>query len=306
LTRQGRRTARHEIAVFAPDVAVVSELLSWPVAESLLPDIPWVFDAHNVETELFREMAGHASGVFDRVALGVDHRRVARQEKVLVRAADAVVAVSQDDADTLEKLGPLRTPVVVPSSVPMPVSPGPPAAEPVVLFVGTLDFPPNVEAVTELVTRVMPLVREQLPDAVVRVVGRNPTPAVRSLLARTSWVTFTEDAPSVEGHYRSARCVILPIRSGGGSRLKVYEALSYAVPIIGTSRAFSGIPVGDHAVILGETEDELAAGALRVLSDDEVAAKVGMAARALFVDRLSWEHAAVPLLDLIAELTARR
>ena len=302
----GRNVAARAIRSFEPDLAVISDLLSWPVAGPLLPDVAWIFDSHNVESDLFAQMAGTASGLFDRVTLAVDRRRVARQEREVVGAADAVLAVSQEDADALQRLGqPRRDPVVVPSSVPDPGIAREFVADPTVLFVGTLDFPPNVEAVTELINGVMPRVRDHVPDALLRVVGRKPTAAVRSLLAGASWVDFAEDAPNVDVHYRQARCVILPIRSGGGSRLKVYEALAHGVPVVGTDRAFAGIPLEANAVVRAETVHDLVEGAVRLLTDDSFARDAGAAARAEFVDRLSWQHAGAPLLDLIEQLTAR-
>jgi glycosyltransferase involved in cell wall biosynthesis len=304
VTASGRRAAAREIEMFRPDLAIVSDLLSWPVASDLLPDVPWILDAHNVESDLYAEFAANATNLFDRVTFGVDRRRIIRQEQQVVGRADAVVAVSPDDAEGLLALGPRRTPVVVPSSVPTPdVTARPGKAAPVVLFVGTLDHPPNVETVTELVNCVMPAVRAEVPGATLRVVGRQPIDAVRSLLASTPWVEFVEDAPTLDVHYLSARCVVLPMRTGGGSRLKVYEALAYGVPIVGTTRALSGADVAPDAAIRANSDSDQVAATIRVLTDDELAANVGAAARSYFLDRLTWDRAARPLLTLIDDLS---
>jgi glycosyltransferase involved in cell wall biosynthesis len=124
-------------------------------------------------------------------------------------------------------------------------------------------------------------------------------------LRREPWVELIEDAPDLEPYYRTARCVVLPIRSGGGSRLKVFEALAYGVPIVGTSRAVAGIPIGDGAIVRADDTEGLVSGAVAVLSDDDVAGRLGSMGRAVFLERLSWSQAAKPLLELLAELGDR-
>lgn len=303
ITRAGRREAREEIAYFGPDVAVVSDLFSWPLASSLMPKVSWILDTHNVETQLYAEFARHASGLFDRVTFGVDSRRVARQEPRVARMADAVVTVSAEDAVALQTLAALpQRPVVVPSSVPTPTAVTGPAREPRMLFVGTLNHPPNTAAVRELATRILPRVRAAVPASSLVVVGRNATSDVRDVIAASDGVELIENAPQLDPHYQAARCAVMPIRSGGGSRLKVYEALAHGLPVVGTERALSGIVLPDGVAITANSEDELVAAVVRVLTDDPLAASLSTAGRDCFVRQLSWEHAAEPLLNLIDDL----
>jgi glycosyltransferase involved in cell wall biosynthesis len=303
ITWAARRAARERIAHFDPDIAVVSDLLSWPLASRLMPAVPWIFDAHNVETDLYAEFATGATGVFDRLTFGVDSRRVARQEPRVARQADAVVTVSAEDAERLQAMASLeRAPVVVPSSVPTPATITGPASEPRMLFVGTLDHPPNVQAVLELAGRIVPRVRAELPEARLVVIGRRPTPETRAAIAVAEGVELVEDAPDLEERYRASRCVPMPIRTGGGSRLKVYEALAYGVPVVGTTRALSGIVLPHDVAITADDEDGMVTAVLRVLTDEALAARLSAAARDYFLSALSWEHAAGPLLKLIDDL----
>lgn len=303
ITRAGRRAARDQIAAFDPDLAVVSDLLSWPLAAVLMPAVPWILDAHNVETELYAEFAQHASGMFDRLTFTIDSRRIARQEPLVARQADAVVAVSRQDAEALQVLASLeRMPVVVPSSVPTPATVTSPASDPLMLFVGTLNHPPNVDAVRELATRIVPRVRAALPGAHLEVVGRKATSDVRAVVAAADGVELVEDAPELDEHYGNARCAVMPIRTGGGSRLKVYEALGHGLPVVGTSRALSGIELPEGVALTADSEDEFVALVLRVLTDDALADGLSKAARNYFVSALSWERAAESLLELIAQV----
>lgn len=296
--------ARERIAGFDPHVAVVSEVMTESIARPLLPDVPWIYDAHNVEHVLFDRMAGEARGVVDRATLAVDRRRVARAERSLVAGASAIIAVSEEDLLGLAELGPRRPPMVVGSSVPLPPDPAQPgSAAPVALFLGTLDYLPNVAAVTELVEEVMPAVRRTIPEARLSVVGRRATQELRALLKSVEWVDFHDNVVDVAPHYREARCVVLPIRFGGGSRLKVSEGLAWGLPLVGTDAAFSGLPVPDSVALRGDIPDELAGHVVRVMGDAKLAERLGRSARSHFEEKLALPVVTRPLLRLIEQLT---
>lgn len=299
-TRAERSALAARISDFAPDVAVVSEVMGWSVACGLVPPrLPLVYDSQNLEGPLFRRLARDARGVLDRVTLAVDARRVASEEDGLLTRADRVLAVSAQDRDAFLIKRPGLQVVVAPSSVPTPPDPAVPAAAgPLVLFVGTLDYGPNVAAVLELAETILPEVRRTVA-ARLRVVGRRAVPAIRDLAGRHTWLELVEDAPDLARHYRSARCVVLPIRSGGGTKLKAYEALSWGVPVVSTPEAVAGIDLVVGDVLLASAPDELAAHATSVLADDRVAAELGARARATFLARLSWETATCDPLDRV-------
>lgn len=297
-TRSSRRRLSAAVEAFAPEVAVVSEVMSWSIAERLLPEgIPVVYDAANVESELFRSLAEAAHGV-DRATFAVDARRVAAGERALLARADVVIAVSDAEADVLGTMAPDTRVEVVPSSVPAPAGEWSAVdAEPVVLFVGTLDYPPNVDAVRELVAEVLPRVRERI-DARLQVVGRRPTRLLRGLVAEHDWVELHEDAAELRPYYLRAGCALLPIRAGGGTKLKVYEALSWGLPLVATPEAVAGVRLepGREALVAADVA-ELADHAARVLGDAATAAELGRAGRTAFTERLSWERAAQAPLD---------
>lgn len=295
--------ARSRIADFAPHVAVVSEVMTECIAQRLLPDVPWIYDAHNVEHVLFDRMAVVAHGLYERTTFAVDRRRVARSERRLVQGSDRVIAASEEDAAGLHQLGPRRAPVVVRSSVPAPAAPADPgSAAAVALFVGTLDYLPNVAAVTELVRAVMPAVRRSVPEARLSVVGRRPTPELRALVGEHAWVELHEDAEDLSVHYGTARCVVLPIRFGGGSRLKVSEALAWGLPAVGTEAAFAGLPIPEGVVLRGETAAEIALHVAHVMADEARARELGDAARGHFERELALNVVARPLVALLDEL----
>lgn len=299
------RKARTNIARFQPDICVVSEVLAWSIAARTLPNAPYLYDAHNVETDLYRSFRDDAQSLIDLATFGVDHRRMARIERAVTARAAALVSVTIEDAARLSELAPVARSIVVPSSVPTPTEPSAPAAaDRVVLFVGTLDYPPNTSALEELLRLIMPALREEVGEVRLVVVGRRPPRRLRVWIESTPWCELREGVPDLAPSYHEARCVVLPIRTGGGSRLKVFEALSYGLPVVATELAVSGVTLQDGVdVLISDVPEQMVEKAARIFRDDEHAAAVGRAARKVFCSRLSWSRVSEPLLALLDSLT---
>lgn len=295
--------ARAQIAAFSPHCVVVSEIYSASLVDDLLPpESPWIYDAHNVEVDRYRALAAAAGSLSEKLSLRADISRVARAERDLVGRATATTCVSPSDAERFVALTGSRRPVVVPSSVPTPITGVMPSRGTSVGFVGTLNYPPNVEAVEALVDEVMPAVRRAVPHAALLVAGRSPGRHLRALLGSRPWIDFREDLADLRPVYEESRCVVLPITAGGGSRLKVYEALSHGVPVVATEQAVAGVSLSPTAALLGGSNADLAGHAVDLLLDPELANQVGSSGRAHFIHELSWQHAAAPMLDLLDSL----
>ena len=166
-------------------------------------------------------------------------------ERTMMRQADVVTVVSPDDATTLRALNPAITPVVVPNGVDTryfdrgTVSPHP-FVRPTIVFSGTLDFRANVDALHWMVNEVMPLVHAQISDAVLIAVGRRPH---KSLLALQSSgaLALTGEIADTRPYLCGAHVYVVPMRIGGGVRLKVLEAMSLMVPVVSTAMGLEGI-----------------------------------------------------------------
>jgi len=298
VARASVEAARRAIRDFDPDVAVVSEMLSWSFARRLIQDVPFVYDAHNVERDLLQSLRDVPDTRVRKIVFRIDESRTRRAEDELLTRAASILAVSETEARRLRELGARGPVLVAPSFAPDQDSPADPASSPAtVLFVGTLNYPPNVAAVTELITAVMPLVREAVPDAALHIVGRNPSAAVKQLTDSTDWVQLGVDLPDLGPAYRSARCVVVPMRSGAGTNLKVFEALSYGVPTVGTPRAFDGIPVqAGTEVLIEETPEGLAAATIELVTDPARAAAIGATGRRALATGLSGKAASAQAL----------
>ncbi len=276
---------------------------------SLLPAardvrVPVVLDAHNVESDLLGSVADQTPGGPSRLRLRWEEKKMRRFERHVATDVAAVCTTSDADAEVFERWG-AREVVVVPNGVDTVAIPQ--RAVPVggrrLLYVGHLGYEPNAAAARELAREILPLVRVELPDANVRLVGRHG--ARLSALAGPH-VELAGEVTPVLPELRAARAVVIPLRAASGTRLKVLEAMAAGVPIIATPLAVAGIAVRDEEhVLLGTTPGELAAQVLRVCRDDALAQRLADEARALAERTYDWSIVGEPLRALHERLAAR-
>jgi glycosyltransferase involved in cell wall biosynthesis len=166
---------------------------------------------------------------------------------------------------------------------------GPPPEPATLVFTGTMAYPPNREAALWFAARVWPRVVERRPDARLLVVGRDPTDDVRALAAADERIEVTGGVPLVMPYYERAGVVVAPVRSGGGTRLKVLEALASARPLVSTSVGCEGIDVTPGEHLLVEDDPQRFADAVVALIEDPARARaLGEAGRERAVERYDW------------------
>ncbi|MCG8347541.1 MAG: glycosyltransferase [Chloroflexales bacterium] len=239
----------------------------------------------------------------------VQWRKLAAYERRLLRAYDYTLAVSAEDRRALLKLDPAARIGIVPNGVDCAyfdrrqLENRPSIKPQSLVFTGTLDFRPNVDAVTWFAREVLPLVRAQQPAARFVVVGRAPAPAVRALHDGVM-VDVIGEVADVRPFIDGAAAYVVPMRMGGGVRLKLLEALAMQAPVVSTTMGAEGVEgLHDGAqLLLADTPAAFAAAVLRLLADPALGRQLGAAGRELVLRHYDWQ-AIVPLLEKIyAEL----
>ncbi|HEX8723193.1 MAG TPA: glycosyltransferase [Pyrinomonadaceae bacterium] len=291
--------------------AAVCDFLSASLNFPLEARTPTVLFQHNVESALWRRQADHAPDAARRAAYKIEAAKMLRYETAAVRRFRHVIAVSDNDRDLMSEMTDPRNITVVPTGVDIKkYSAGAEAAAKdgegarsdegggLVVFLGSMDWEPNIDGVEYFCREVWPRVLEAAPGARFRVVGRDPHPRVRRLASASVEITGT--VPSVVEHLRAADVVVVPLRVGGGTRLKIFEAMATGKAVVSTTVGAEGLDVTHGEDILLEDEAEgFAASVVSLLKDGRRRGRVGRAAAALAA-RYDWSVIARRFEEVLA------
>jgi glycosyltransferase involved in cell wall biosynthesis len=273
-------------------------------AGASIPARARVLDIDNIAGAEKRQSAADGS-----VAPGLRSARrlyaavLGREERRRCALYDLVTVTSELERN---RLGAIATPVaIVPNTIGAAPRVDAHRTEPELLFVGSLDYAPNVDAVRVLANDVMPRVRTRRAGTRLTVAGRNPTAEVRALCAEHGFELAT-DAPSLDPFYLRARAVVAPLRLGGGTRFKLLEAMAYGSAIVATPMAAEGIEIehGSEALLASDPV-AFADHCCTVLDDADHAARLGVAAHAAWERRYRPEAAAQIIGERVATLLGR-
>lgn len=257
---------------------------------------PVVLDEHNIEYQLLGRVAGIESSAVRRLFGRVEAAKVEREERRAWSVADGCVATSAVDEAVIRAARPEMPTAVVPNAVDTDYfHPRATSADPEgMVFVASLSYRPNTDAVVWFTDQVLPRVRRARPGAVLTVVGKGTPAWLRRLEGPGVVVTGAVD--DVRPHLERASVVVAPLRVGSGTRLKVLEGLSTAKPVVSTTLGAEGLDVtdGEH-LLLADDPAEMADAILRVMADEALAARLGAAGRALVLERYGWAGAAARL-----------
>jgi len=282
------------------DVLQVEGIEMAPYLWRLQPPRPLlVFDDHNAEYVLqkraFLTDLGHLRRWPAAAYSFVQWQRLRRFERAVCLLADRLVAVSEADAAALASLDPRLRPVVVPNGVDLEAyrpdfPPLAGLAHPSLAFTGKMDFRPNIDAVLWFAHEVLPRLWERVPEAHLYIVGQSPSPRLDALRAEPR-ITITGRVADVRPYIAGADIYVVPLRVGGGTRLKVLEAMAMGKALVSTSLGVEGLRVtAGQDVVLADTPDAFAEAVTMLLANPSRRRALGQAARA-FVERgYGWEH----------------
>ena len=291
-SRAGRDAVIAAVDRARPDVVVASGLSAASVLDDAFPRANTVLDLADAEPERFRSL-GQVGRPVERARWRADAGLVQRWLASHLTEFAAVTVVSRPDHDFYRRLAPTARLHLAPNGVDLPPSPRSDPGGAGAVFVGNFDYPPNRDGLKWLVADVLP--RTRLLRRL-RVVGRGPIANHLLIDARG----FVDDlAPE----WREATLSIAPIRLGGGTRLKVLEAMAHGVPVVATSVAASGIGAVAGRDYLAADEPEAFAAAIdELVVDSSRRRELAVAGRQLAAN-YRWEVSFTPLLDLLRELT---
>ncbi len=230
-----------------------------------------------------------------RVYLYGQWRKMLAFERGACRRFDCVVAVSREDRDVMQGYGATNV-----HDIPTGVDtdffrPGKcnSRQQNNLVFTGSMDWLPNEDAMSYFIDEIFPLIQQSIPGLTLTVVGRSPYPALLARSKKEPSIIVTGRVEDVRPYIDCAAAYVVPLRIGGGTRLKIYEAMAMEKPVISTSVGAEGLPVHDgKELLLADTPQEFAAAVIRTLSDDRFAAELGNHAASLVRESFGWNKVA--------------
>lgn len=271
--------------------------------------VPVVLDQHNVESALLLRSGKRERSPVRRAYNLLEYARFRADERRICRGADLLLATSALDREVMEAWGDLPPCVVIPNGVDTTYfAPQPEVAEVPnrLVFTATMNYGPNAEAAIHFATHIWPRVRAAIPDATLKIVGHGPPAPVRQLGQRPG-ITVTGSVPDVRPYLASAQAVVVPLRIGGGTRLKIVEALAMAKPVVTTTLGAEGLAVepGRH-LLIADDPDAFASDVIALLRDPAQRASLAHAGRALVEERYDWSAIGAQLDDALHHLLPER
>jgi glycosyltransferase involved in cell wall biosynthesis len=264
-----------------------------------------VLDEHNVEHDLIRRVAAAERSLPRKLYQGIEYRKVRREEMGAWRRASGCVLTSVQDQEAVRAAAPATPTRVVPNGVDLDhfAPTGHPVDANSIVFVGSINYRPNTDAVLHFAERILPQIRREAPRATFSVVGQGAPEAVRRLDGPE--VHILGAVKDVRPHLEQAAVVAVPLRMGGGTRLKVLEGLAMAKALVSTAIGCEGIDVEDgRHLLIADTPDAFARAVVRLMHDPELRESLGTAGRELVERRYGWASVAAELNAFHGELLA--
>lgn len=257
---------------------------------------PSILFQHNVEAMIWKRHFEVQSNSLKKAYLRGQWRKMEKFEKETCRRFDAVIAVSAEDRDQMREEYGVDAVFEVPTGVDTEFF-TPSGKENIdphnVVFTGSMDWLPNEDAIRYYTEQIMPIVRRSLPDATLTVVGRNPYPSLLELSRRDPAIVVTGRVEDVRPYMERAAAYVVPLRIGGGTRLKIFEAMAMEKPIVSTTIGAEGLPVTDGRELrIADTPETFAASVVELLMNREAAKQLGREAARVVRERFGWNGVA--------------
>jgi glycosyltransferase involved in cell wall biosynthesis len=251
----------------------------------------FLLDEHNIEYDVVRQTAIAADGAFRRAYSAINWPKVQTEERRAWAGLDGCTLTSSRDESLLLADAPGTRTAVVPNGVDLdffqPSASSEQQAPTALLFFGAIDYYPNTDGVLFFTKDILPLLTARIPRVQLSIVGRRPPESVLAL--RSTTVEVTGAVEDVRPHITRAAVIIVPLRLGGGTRLKILEAMAMGKAIVSTSLGAEGLEVvPERDLLIADTPEAFASQIARLLDDSALAARLGAAARRLVAANYGW------------------
>jgi len=302
-------------------VAALSNLLEADSYDVIICDfvvaagvIPWasscpkILFTHNVEAQIWRRHFELASSPIWKGLAWHQYRKMLRYELLCLQNARHVLTVSENDKDVFARSIQRNRITVIPTGVdteyfrPVGVDVGQP---PELVFTGSMDWLPNVDAILYFARDILPLIRREIPHVTITVAGRLPSSRVLALAHADTHIRVTGGVDDIRPYIAKASVYVVPLRIGGGTRLKIFEAMAMGKATVSTTIGAEGLPVTDgKEILIADSPESFARAVVSLLRQPELRRQLGSSARQLVEQNYGWS-AVSDLFDAVLLRVAR-
>jgi glycosyltransferase involved in cell wall biosynthesis len=257
-----------------------------------------VFDAHNAVWTITGRMKQNAA-FYLKLPLAFETSRIKKYEGMIVKDFDATLAVTEPDRlsllDALHQYGnygdiPIAViPIAVDTQQIRPVQRAEDSLN--IITMGTLYYPPNADGIRWFIQQVFPLVRQKLPGVKLTIIGKNPPKDFLKLAAdKENGITTTGFVPELDPYFAESAISVVPVRAGGGMRVRILEAFARAAPVVTTTVGIEGIDARfGEDVLVADSPEDFAGSVITLLQDKELQQKLAINGRRLVESKYDWQ-----------------
>ena len=249
---------------------------------------------HNVESMIWQRHVKAASNPAARYYMSQQASRMEAYERQICRTAGHVIAVSTQDAETMRSLYGCSRITAVPTGVDIeyfaPTGANTESTSADLVFVGSMDWMPNIDGMRWFWREVFPLILRERPQTSLAIVGRTPSPEITAWAGESPRVVVTGTVPDVRPWLWGAKVSIVPLRIGGGTRLKIYEAMAARAPVVSTTIGAEGLAIRPpHNIRLADSAEAFAKECLQLLASEPTRSAIADDAWCMVAESFSWE-----------------
>lgn len=280
---------------------VICDFLQSSLNVRKVKGVPMLLFQHNVEAQITQRHVERAKNFVARAFWGIQHKRMLRHEGAMCRSFDGVIAVSDSDKSIMENWYGANRVYTIPTGVDIDFFK---PLEGIIqkqqlVFTGSLDWLPNEDALIHFIENTFPMIQSVFADLRLVVVGRKPPPRLERLVRGRKDIELTGWVDDTRPYISESAVYIVPIRIGGGTRMKIYEALAMGKALVSTTVGAEGLPLTDGEHFLNADEDaDFAQAVIELLQNESRRIELGHRAREYVVEHFGWSIVAQRFLEI--------
>ena len=272
-------------------------------------DLPIVHDIGDDPSVLTRRFIRHRPGLLNKARAVKDWLTARAYEKQYFGRIEEMVLISADDARVFRKLCPRTNVTIIPNGVDSEFFRQQEKIEhddPVLLFTGVMDYEPNVTAALFFCRSIYPLIKKEMPDVSLYLVGRNPSPIVSELANRDLAITVTGGVDDIRDYFKKAQVYVCPLRSGAGIKNKILESWAMEIPVVATSISCEGIKAAPGKdILVADTPEEFTQKVIDLLTNRNLRHKLTANGRRKVEEDYSWDSRAIMVQEIFNRLLSK-